>query len=125
MKFGNLEGTSEEIADFFENNGLDAKHYFLKVEVPPHLGWVIAPAVIVFAAVLSIGLDLLSAPRHQWLAFLLGCLSTVWLGAAIQLRYKQSMVTGVAAIGCLAILVVAFGFLTPVEAIEQLKQLRK
>lgn len=125
MKFGNLEGTSEEIADFFENNGLDAKHYFQKVESPPHIGWVIAPAVIVLAAVLSMGVDLLSTPRHQWLAFLLGCLSTVWLGASIQLRYKQSMVTGVAAIGCLAILVVAFGFLTPVEAIEQLKQLRK
>ena len=125
MKFGKLEGTSQEIGDFFENNGLDASHYFQKVEAPVHIAWVAVPAVLVLVSMLAVWQIVATDGRYQWLAFLVGCLSTVWLGAAVQLRHKQAMVTGLATAGCLAVLVVAFGLLTPLEAIEQLKQLRK
>lgn len=125
MKFGHLEGTPEEIRDFFENNGLDANNYFQPVERPIHTAWLVAPAVVVLLMVIVLWLNFTANPRHQWLAFLLGCLSTVWLGAILQIKYKQPMVTGFAAVGCVVVLVIAFGLLTPLEAIEQLKQFHK
>ena len=125
MKLGSAEGTPKEFTDFFQDNGLDPSHYFQKVDNPISTRWVAIPAVLVFLAVIAIWLLAKTQTQYQWPAFLLGCLCVVWLGVSTQLRFKQAMVTTVASIGCLAVLVVAFGLLTPLEAIEQRKQLRK
>ena len=125
MKFGHLEGTSEEINNFFEDNGLNAANYFQPIDKPIHFAWLVVPALVVVVCVVLLWVTITANPKHQWLCFLLGCLAVVWLGSTLQIRYKQPVVTGFAAIGCLAVLVVAFGLLTPLEAIEQLKAMRK
>lgn len=125
MKLGGAEGTPKEFTDFFQDNGLDPSHYFQKVDNPISTRWVVIPAILIFLVVIAIWLMSKTQTQYQWPTFLLGCLGVVWLGVSTQLRFKQPMVTAFASVGCLAVLVVAFGLLTPLEAIEQLKQLRK
>ena len=125
MKLGNAEGTPKEFTDFFQNNGLDPSSFFQKVDSPLLTRWVVIPAVMVVGAVIALWQLGKVDAQYQWLTFLAGCLSVVWLSAATHLRFKQHFVTGVAAVGCLAVLSVAFGLLTPLEAFEQLRQWRK
>lgn len=123
MKLGHLEGTPEEIRDFFADNGLDVNDYFQPPDKPIHSAWLFVSAIAVVVFVLWPNFT--EKPPHQMLPFLLGCLSLVWLTISLQIRYKQFLVSGIAAVGCGAVLVISYGFLTPVEAIEQLKQFRQ
>ncbi len=125
MKLGNAEGTPRELTDFFENNGLDPSAFFQKADAPLQTRWLVIPATLVLLAVFALWLVGSSSVRAEWPVFLLGCLATVWLSATTHLRYKQSFVTGVAAVGCLAVLTMALGLLTPLEAFEFVRRISK
>jgi len=124
VRLGNAEGTPQEFTNFFQDNGLDPSNFFQKVEDTISTKWVIIPAILIFISVLGIWLFSEDYIHYQWPTFLFGCLCVVWLGVSIHLRFKQFGVTTVALVGCLAVLLVAYGLITPIEAIEQLKQLR-
>ena len=125
MKLGNAEGTPRELTDFFQNNGLDPAAYFQKADAPLPARWLVVPACLVVLSVLLLWLLGMSDLNAEWPIFLGGCLSTVWLSAATQIRFRQPFVTGVAAVGCIAVLTVAFGLLTPLEAFEQIRSIAK
>ncbi|MCP9841359.1 hypothetical protein KBY93_12045 [Synechococcus sp. J7-Johnson] len=119
MKLGDLEGTPKEIEDFFENNGLNLNDYFQPPDKPIHSAWLYVPAIIVVASVLWPNFT--EATPSQAAPFLIGCLGIVWLSISLQIRYKQPVVSGIAGFGCVAVLVVSYRFLTPLEAIQQLQ----
>lgn len=123
MKVGGAEGTPQELTDFFQNNGLNPGDYFQRVESSTATRWVVIPAVLVLASVFALWWLATEHAQYQWLAFLLGVLAVIWLTASLQLRYKQVVVTGIAGFSALSVMVVAFGLLTPLEALEQLRQL--
>ena len=58
MKFtrnnSEIEGTKEEIHDFFQNNGLDVNTFFITPK-PLHNGWVVTP-IIIWVILLVIGI---------------------------------------------------------------------
>ena len=123
MKLGDLEGTPEEIKDFFENNGLALNDYFQPPDKPIHPAWLLIPAIIVVISVLWPNFADRTPP--QTLPFLLGSLGIVWLTISLQIRYKQIAVSSIAAFGCIAVLVVSYRLLTPLEAIQQLLKSRQ
>lgn len=123
MKLGDLEGTPEEIKDFFENNGLALNDYFQPPDKPIHPAWLFIPTIIVVISVLWPNFADRTPP--QTLPFLLGCLGIVWLTISLQIRYKQITVSSIAVFGCMAVLVVSYRLLTPLEAIQQLLKSRQ
>jgi hypothetical protein len=120
MKLGDLEGTPEEIKDFCENTGLNLSDYFQPPDKPIHSAWVYVPAIIVVVSVLWPNFT--EAAPSKAAPFLIGCLGIVWLSISLQIRYKQPVVSSIAGFGCAAVLVVSYGFLTPLEAIQQLQK---
>ena len=123
MKLGDLEGTPEEIKDFFENNGLALNDYFQPPDKPIHPAWLFIPTIIVVISVLWPNFADRTSP--QTLPFLLGCLGIVWLTISLQIRYKRITVSSIAVFGCMAVLVVSYRLLTPLEAIQQLLKSRQ
>ena len=125
MKVGPAEGTPEEIKDFFENNGLDAAAYFVRPESPIRTVWCLVPGVCIVLAIASLTL---LAPLNQSIAmfvFLLGSAASLWLAVIVQLRYKNAWATGVVAVGCLLLMLVARGAVTPSGMLEEVKSFWK
>ena len=125
MKFGPVEGTSEEIKNFFQDNGLKAKDYFVPPESPIATVWLFVPSVcVVFALAVLTLFAPWSAARATFI-FLVGCAASIWLAVNVQLRFKSAWATGLVAIGCLLLMLVALGTVTPLQMLEAIKSLRK
>ncbi len=67
MKMGKMEGSPEEIRDFFQNNSLNIEDYIERPESPLNPIWLIIPAVILFIAFSSLTLSPLKVPRYRTL----------------------------------------------------------
>ena len=50
MKIANIEGTTEEIKNFFQDNGLRAEDFFEPAEQPIGTLWFVLPGIFVFIA---------------------------------------------------------------------------
>lgn len=124
MKFGPAEGTPEEIRDFVENTGLKFSDYFVLPEPPLNPIWLVLPAVLYMIAILLLGLKVGPPESAPWVIFLSGCGVTVWLVTAVQVRFRHAWASAIVAIGCVALLLVAFGLLTPLDAVKELKSLK-
>lgn len=125
MKVGPAEGTPEEIEDFFQNNGLNPADYFVRPDSPIRTAWCLIPGACI---VLAIAVLTLLAPLKQGAAmfvFLLGCAASIWLAVIVQLRYKNAWATGVVAAGCVLLMLVATGAVTPSGMLEEVKSFRK
>jgi len=125
MKFGPVEGTSEEIKNFFQDNGLKATDYFAPPESPITTIWFVIPSACV---VVALGVLTLLAPwsaAQATFIFLVGCAASIWLSVNIQLRFKSGWATGIVVIGCLLLMLVALGTVTPLQMLEEIKSFRK
>jgi len=125
MKFGPVEGTSEEIKNFFQDNGLNAADYFTPPEPPIKTVWFLIPAVFIVCAFAVLTLITPSSKAVATFVFLFGCAAALWLAVNVQIRLKSFCVTGIVLVGCLLIMLVALGVLTPLQMFEEMKALKK
>lgn len=125
MKIGPIEGTPEEIRNFSQDFGLRAADFFVPPEPPIKTVWLVIPSacVVLDLAVLTL-LAPWSASRATFI-FLVGCAASLWLVVACQVRFKSAGVTGIVAFGCVLLMTVALGTLTPLQMLEELRSLRK
>jgi hypothetical protein len=125
MRVGDMEGTPQEINDFCENNGLNIEDYLEKPEKPLNRFLFIAPSglYIVFVILLTI----VTALPRGWrtFVFLLGCCCSLWLAVNIQIRFNNTWATAFIIIGGIAFMLVALGVISPLELLEQAKELKQ
>ncbi len=112
MKIANLEGTTEEIKNFFQDNGLKAESFFEPAETPIGTVWLVVPGVLVFIALATLTLLQSAAPHQRTFLFVAACFFGIWWSAVLQLRFKNAWATGVVAGGCLLLALVALGVMS-------------
>lgn len=125
MKIANLEGTTEEIKNFFQDNGLKAENFFEPAEQPISTRWLVLPGILVFVALAVLTLFPGAAPQQQKFFFVAACFFGIWWSIVLQVRFKNPWATGIVAIGCLLLALVALGAVTPVEMFQEIKTIRK
>lgn len=125
MKLGRVEGTPEEVRDFFVNNGLQISDYLERPEEPLAKIWLVVPAISLVVGLLSLVLFAPTSRTPLLLLFLFSALSLVGLCLCIQLRFKNTVGTTVVAVGGLVAILVAAGILAPKETIDAIKELKK
>lgn len=125
MKFGPVEGTSEEIKNFFQDNGLKAADYFSPPESPIKPIWFVLPSACVICALALLTWLTPSSTAAVTFTFLIGCAAVLWLAVTVQLRFKSAWATGIVVLGCLLLMLVAFGAVTPLQMLEEVKSLKK
>lgn len=125
MKLANLEGTPEEIKNFFQDNGLKAENFFEPAESPIQTRWLVAPGILTFIALAVLTLfQGATAPQRTFL-FVAVCFLGIWWAVVLQLRFKNTWATGIVAVGCLLLALVALGVVTPIQMLEEVKGLKK
>ena len=127
MKYGRggLDGTPEEIRDFFENTGLKLADYLEAPDVKLQKRWLGIPvAIIAFALFLMIFVGGLS---HKELIafFVLGFGGGTWLVVSVQIRFRNAVATLATAVGVLLALLVAAGLIAPQETVEYIQKLKR
>ena len=125
MKIANLEGTTEEIKNFFQDNGLKAENFFEPAETPIRTRWLVAPGVSAFIALATLTLLEEVSPQQRTFLFVAVCFFGIWWSVVLQLRFKNAWATGIVAGGCLLLALVALGVVTPVQMLEEVKSLKK
>lgn len=125
MKFANLEGTTDEIKNFFQDNGLNAADYFQPAEIPIKTIWLVLPAACVLLALAVLVLVPSLTLVQQRFAFIVSCFSAIWWAVVIQVRFKNVWATGVVVVGCLLLALVSLGVVTPIQMLEEVKALKK
>jgi hypothetical protein len=117
MKIGKMEGSPEEINNFFQNNGLNISEYLEKPEPPLKPIWLIAPVCFIVVFLATLTLFTLNIGVMTFI-FLLGCSAAIWLSAALQIRFKNTWAAVFVFVGILLIFLVAIGVVKPVEMIQ-------
>jgi hypothetical protein len=125
VKIANIEGTTDEIKNFFQDNGLKAADFFETPDSPIRTIWLILPAICVFATLAILTLASTLPPHYQKFAFVAACFFSIWWSAVLQLRFKNAWATGIVAGGCLLLALVALGVVTPVQMLEEVKAIKK
>ena len=118
MKIGPVEGTSEEVNDLFQNNGLNLSEYLQKPEPPLSNIWLIIPSVLFVACIGILSLANIVSSNYKIFIFLLGFASSVWLGVCVHIRFKSSWGAGAIILAGLLIMLVALGAIEPKELLE-------
>jgi hypothetical protein len=125
VKLANLEGTPEEIKNFFQDNGLKAENFFEPAELPIRTRWLVAPGVLTFIALAVLTLLQSATTQQRTFLFVVVCFFGIWWSVVLQLRFKNVWATGIVAVGCLLLALVALGVVTPVQMLEEVKGLKK
>ena len=125
MKFANLEGTTEEIKNFFQDNGLKAENFFEPAEKPIRIRWLVIPGALVFIALSTLTLLQSATSVQRTFIFIAVCFFCIWWSVVLQLRFKNGWATGIAAVGCLLLALVALGVVTPVQMLEEVRGFKK
>ena len=125
MKFGPMEGSPEEIKNFFQDNGLRAADYLTVPEAPIKTVWFIVPGAIVVGALVVLTLFTPTTQAAVTFVFLVGCAAVLWLTVNAQIRFKNLWATGIIGVGCFLLLLVALGVVTPIGVLQEIKSWRK
>jgi hypothetical protein len=125
MKLGPFDGTSSEVTDLLENNGLKLENYLARPDAPLKTRFLIIPIVLFLV---SLGTTAALTPDAPiWLLRLLYIPifgSVTWICASIQIRFKNGLATFCAAMGLILTALLATGLLSPREAVDILKDLK-
>ena len=89
MKIANLEGTTEEIKNFFQDNGLKAENFFEPAETPIRTRWMVVPGVLAFIALATLTLLQGATPQQRNFLFVAICFLGIWWSVVLQLRFKN------------------------------------
>lgn len=125
MKIGNVEGSPEEITDFFQDNGLNMADYLEKPDSPMKSAWFIAPVPVIIGSIFWLVLFAPSSSSMKTFLFIIGCCAGLWLAASVQIRYKNTVAAIIIALGIILLMLVALGVITPLEMFQHAKELKK
>lgn len=125
MKMGNMEGSPEEIKDFYQENDLNIAEYIEKPENPLKPIWLIVPAIIFALSFSYLTLSAPQSPPTQKMIFLFGCGAGIWLSVSVQIRFNNICAAGIVLIGSILMMLVAIGVITPIEMMQHLKETQK
>ena len=126
MKLGrDIEGTPEEINNFFQNNGFNVSDFITLPEEPIKTIWFVIPSILILGAIAALTLFTPDDASGVIFLFLIGCAGGLWLALNVQLRFKNPWATGLIAIGSLLLLLVALGVITPIQMLQEVKSLKK
>jgi hypothetical protein len=125
MKIANIEGTTDEIKNFFQDNGLNAADFFEAPDTPIRTRWLVSPGVCVFVTLAALTLIPNLAPQSKTFVFVATCFFSIWWSLVLQVRFKNAWATGIVAGGCLLLALVALGVVTPVQMLEEVKSIKK
>lgn len=120
MKYGDeIEGTPEEIRDFFQNYGLNIEEYLEKSEKPLSRYLFICPSCLYVVPIILLTTvsDLSNGLRT--LIFLFGCCCSLWLAVSVQIRFKNTWATAFIVLCGISFMLVALGVISPVELLDQ------
>ncbi|WP_299176350.1 hypothetical protein [uncultured Neptuniibacter sp.] len=118
MKIGPVEGTPEEVNNFFQNNGLNPLDYFEKPESSLQTRWLIIPALLFVASFVLLALVGDDYSKTKVVLFLSGFASSVWLAVCVHIRFKTAWGAGAIIFAGLLIMLVALGVLEPKQLTE-------
>lgn len=125
MKIGNVEGTPEEVRDFFENNGLNPSDYFEQPEPQLNKVWLMAPGLVsLICALLLVALEP-TFDKLKITVFLIGLSAIVWLSVSVHIRFKSVWGSGAIILCGLLILLVALGVMEPAQLTDYFGKLGK
>ena len=125
MKFKGVEGSSEEINNFFRDNGLNLTDFFERPK-PSLPNWHFITSALLFAlAVAVLVLRLFSSEEWAFLVFLGGLAGAIWLTAALQIRFENVWASVFVLFGLFVILLMAHGQITPTEALREFEKLKE
>lgn len=125
MKFGNVEGTPEEVKDFFENNGLNTSDFFEPPDVQLKKIWIVIPSTIFLTCVLLLIAFDPSYEKTKVACFSIGFSAILWLAVSVHIRFKSGWGAGSIIFCGLLILLVALGVMEPAQLTKYLENLEK
>ena len=89
MKLGKMEGTPEEIRDFFQNNGLNIEDYLEKPDTPISRIWFVISAILIVASIVLLTLVQPTLKAIRTFLFVSGCGGGLWLAVIIPVSYTH------------------------------------
>jgi len=126
MKLGPVDGSTEEVCDLLENNGLRLEDYLEKPAAPLKTRYLIIPVAIFMIGLLAVVIfGSVSSRAVVTLLYLVGFGGGTWLTVSIQLRFRNGPATFATAVGGLLMLLIAAGIFSLQDTAEFLKGLRK
>lgn len=124
MKFKGIEGSTKEFRDIFRDNDVSLSDY-LEQPKPSVANWhFYFSAGLVFAAAVVLTLGLISSPQWNTLIFLCGFGATIWLTSSVQIKFGSAWASSFVLVGLFIILMIAFGQITPSEALQEVKSIK-
>ena len=125
MKIANLEGTTEEIKNFFLDTGLNPSDYFVPiVETPTKKIWLILPCLSAVVSLVLLCLMPKLSAELRLLALISTFCSAIWGAVVLQIMHKNPWATGIFGIGVVVVALVAIGVLTPSQLLDEIKALK-
>ena len=124
MKIEGLEGSTQEIHDFFQNNGLEVSDYFQVPQKPISWLWIIVLGALVLVGQILLVLELGAEAKISKLLFITTCFFIICWAMAIQVKFENSWATSLVAIGGLLLSLVSFGVFSPEQIVDVVQQLK-
>ncbi len=129
MKFGPIDGSTEEVQDLLQNNGLQLEDYLEKPAAPLKTRYlVVAGAILLVGLVASVALGtFVSAPSKAVITLvnLVPFGGGVWLTVSVQLRFRSGLASLATAVSAFLMLLIAAGIFSLQDAAEFIKGLPK
>lgn len=125
MKVGEVEGSPQEIHDFFNNNGMDLSDY---ISAPMKKRWLMLPVVISVLVLACNALGQVYYPGFSSkclpVALILQLACITWLVAAVQLKFDSVATTVVLSLSCLLLVAITAGVMSVSDALNFVKSFK-
>ena len=121
---GEMEGTPEEIRDFFQNNGLRIEEYLEKPEKPLSQYLFIGPSCLYVVSIILLTTVSGVSDGCRTFIFLFGCCCSLWLAVSVQIRFKNIWAASFIIIFGISFMLVALGVISPAELLDQTKEFK-
>lgn len=121
MKFGSFEGTPEELKNVCENHGFDPTAFLdTPARFRPRI-WGVITCIVAFTFI-SVCLWTFVMPRALYNSLtLINIIIVIITTALVHLRFEKWPITALSFIGGLIVLSVSLGYMTPKDAINEMK----
>ena len=125
MKIGKMEGSPEEIRNFFQDNGLKNKDILEKQKPGLKIVWLIIPSFSYIATLFYLTVFSLNFPNMFNFVFSIGMAAGLWMAVWVQIRFKSTSAAIFLAIGIILIMLLSIGTVTPIELLQYIKEIKK
>ncbi len=125
MKLRGIEGTPQEVRDFFELQGKQLADYLQPGEEPPlHWMWIAIPSALYFLALICLIFAPVTSKSVTTLLIAFGGGSLIWLATSIQLKFKNGTATIVVAVGGFLLILVCASLMNPADVPDAIRKFR-